>query len=695
MMLEDFKSIVYELIRPKQGAAFPIALDPAQQFDEERTDKAGIAQTLNAAFLIVVAGQNHPAAPSALGFLTRMAESPEWRDAAEFYLSGIEKTHHEIKTVCRLDKKFADRLKTVSAWLSNKENLIRRHEVTEYLWSVFFPEANFLRTHWIERSEELRKKRTVAITQLNETVITDPAREILFTSNVLLTIPRASQAVEALPVSEDLRRTLRLAKSEPQIYWYDHPIQIGVAPEKNEVLYGLRGLEDALEFERTRGNAPNDAKLTCLLSVSVTHPSLQTIARRYIEEELTKIGGLHSIDVYVFSEADTRRLVDEILAPAVVHYLGSAESQELLTPFGVDGEYGRHYSFLKAIAAFWQIVMEPEIKATFKIDLDQVFPQEELVEQAGASAFEHFTTPLWGAQGFDSEGRPIELGLIAGALVNEGDIGKSLFTPDVCQPNRELFPDEHVFFSMLPQALSTEAEMMTRYSALALDGKKTCIQRVHVTGGTNGILISSLRHHRPFTPSFFGRAEDQAYIFSVYPNPGVKLAYVHKDGLIMRHDKNAFAQEAIQSAHIGKLLGDYVRILFFSGYGSVLDHNISRLKDSFDPFTGCFVSKIPATVVYLRFALKAASFFAEGQDEQGLEFISQGAKRIATALQFVQGKDSPLKRQYVTERRGWDLYYDTLSALENALTENDHFALDLRQKAKLIIGECSVHARGQ
>jgi hypothetical protein len=96
----------------------------------------------------------------------------------------------------------------------------------------------------------------------------------------------------------------------------------------------------------------------------------------------------------------------------------------------------------------------------------------------------------------------------------------------------------------------------------------------------------------------------------------------------------------------------------------------------------------------LRFALKAASFFSEGQDEQGLEFISHGAKRIATALEFVQGEDSPLKHQYVKERRGWDLYYDTLSAFENALSENDDFALDLRQKAKLIIGECSVLAKG-
>ncbi|MBW2566682.1 MAG: hypothetical protein JRE24_07335, partial [Deltaproteobacteria bacterium] len=50
---------------------------------------------------------------------------------------------------------------------------------------------------------------------------------------------------------------------------------------------------------------------------------------------------------------------------------------------------------------------------------------------------------------------------------------------------------------------------------------------------------------------------------------------------------------------------------------------------------------------------------------------------------------------YVKERRGWDLYYDTLSVLEDALNENDPFALDLRHQAKLIIGECSVHARGQ
>jgi len=362
----------------------------------------------------------------------------------------------------------------------------------------------------------------------------------------------------------------------------------------------------------------------------------------------------------------------------------------MLEMFGVDGEYGRHYSFLKAISAFWNILIDPEIKATFKIDLDQVFPQKELVEQSKASAFEHFKTALWGAHGVDSEGRPIELGMIAGALVNERDIDKGLLIPDVEFPNHTLTPEERIFFSALPQALSTEAEMMTHYCTDGLDGEKTCIQRIHVTGGTNGILVGSLLRHRPFTPSFIGRAEDQAYILSVLSNPGEKLAYVHKDGLVMRHDKAAFAQEAIKAASSGKLVGDYVRILFFSEYARVLSNDISSLKQTVDPFTGCFISMIPTTIVFLRFCLKAGSFFAAGEDDQGVDFVTMGAPRIRNALNFVAGNDSLLRQGYNRERLGWNLYYDVLAEVEEAIRRNDPFALELLRKAEEIIRQCLI-----
>jgi len=184
--------------------------------------------------------------------------------------------------------------------------------------------------------------------------------------------------------------------SEPKVFSYDHPIRVGVDPEKTEVLYGLRGLETALEFERDRGTMSCDAKPVCVLSVSVTHRGLRNIAKTFLEELFSQSEGLKNIDVYVLTEADSQHIVDEILAPAAKHYLSCKDKEELLGVFGVDGEYGRHYSFLKAIAAFWSIFIRPKIKATFKIDLDQVLPQKELVEQTGNSAFVTLTNTPFG-----------------------------------------------------------------------------------------------------------------------------------------------------------------------------------------------------------------------------------------------------------------------------------------------------------
>jgi len=689
-MIEQFKSIVCALIQPNREKDTFSIFDPTDQLDEERTDSAGIAQALNAAFLITLAGSMHPALEQAERLLARMVNSSEWADVAMFYLNGTRLVHQEIQRACRQDPIFKDRVRTLFEWVSNKENLKNTGETVEKIWSVFFPEGTGIQANKQERIQALREKRTVTITELNTAPITDPARQILFTSNVLLTSSPSSKCPDDLPLRDDLKKKLLEATSEPQLYWYDHPIRVGVALEKNEVIYGLRGLEEALGFERDRGTMSRDGKAICVLSVSTTHRGLQDIAKGYLEKELLRSGSLNNIDVYVFTEVDTWRIIDEILAPAALHYLRREDARELLTAFGVDGDYGRHYSFLKAIAAFWSVLIQPEIRATFKIDLDQVFPQGELVEQTGASAFEHLKTPLWGAHCLDSKGEALELGMVAGALVNKRDIGRSLFTPDVRFPDRALSPDEYIFFSALPQALSTEAEMMTLYGRGKPDGKRTCIQRVHVTGGTNGILVDSLRRYRPFTPCFIGRAEDQAYILSVLPNPGTKIAYVHKDGLIMRHDKEALARGEIQPDLVAKLVGDYLRILYFSAYARALTDDVSSLKDVMDPFTGCFISKIPTTVVYLRFGLKAAWFFAVGEAEQGLEFLQNGSRRLHRAIQELSREPNPLVGQVQKEREGWNLFYDILDMVERGITGGDSLALDFQKKARSLLEACKV-----
>ena len=689
-MPKSFESTMYLLLGPSNGDnAFSI-LDPTPCFDMGRDDPVGQAQTLNGAFLIALAGSKHPLFEQAMDFLKQMLESPQWGEVARFFLNGIDLIHEEVDHICEKDHTFATRLNALSQYLSNNDIRTNHREKEEQIWSVFFPEANNIWENKDQSIQDLRSKRMVTIKALNASPIKDPAREILFTSNVLLTIPSESVSLDQTDLSDHLKSKLSEISEESQIYWYDHPIQIGVPSDQNEILYGLKGLEEAFAFERECGHIGPDSKPICVLSVSVTHKGLHGIAKNYLEEILKHASRIKDMDLYVFTEEDTWRIVNEILEPAVWQYLSKEDGEQFFEIFGVDGEYGRHYNFLKAIAVFWSVFIQSDKRATFKIDLDQVFPQRELKEQTDSTAFEHLMTPLWGGEGLDAQGRPLEMGMIAGALVNEKDIHQSLFTPDVPFPNRDLFPYEYFFYSTLPQALSTEAEMMARYNNQDLDGQQKCIQRYHVTGGTNGIMIDSLRRLRPFTPSFIGRAEDQAYILSVLLNEGRRLAYVHKDGLIMRHDKEAFAQEAIQSAHIGKLLGDYIRVLYFSAYSKVLDESASTIKEEVDPFTGCFISKIPITIVYLRFGLQAASLFFQGKHEQGIEFIQTGVRRLQETLDFVKDKKGNIQRQFQRERFGWDLYYDVLSAVEDGLRNNDSFAQDLKKKALDIIEQCKI-----
>jgi len=673
------------------GRPGPAAVDAQAQLLEGACDESGRARRLNAAFLIALCGPGHAAASRAREVLDRLQRDPDWRGVAQHYLEGLSRVRMEVQRACDEAPGFLERLRDAAAWASGPDAGRDPWETAERTWAVFFPEAAGVRGREEKRIRDLRGARTVRIDSPNPAPLDDPGRQVLFTANVLLTIPPAESLNREGALPDDLRRRLEPVLGEPQKTWYDHPIPIGTPPESNEILYGLRGLDEAMAFEKRRGTFAPDRRAVCLLSVSVTHDGLQRLARDYIRDEIRRFGGFEHLHVFAFTESDTRRLGEEVLQPAADRYLGGVHpGAGFPEVFGVDGEYGRHYTFLKAVAPLWQLLVDPSVRATFKIDLDQVFPQERLVAETGASALEHLTSPLWGAAGKDARGRPVELGLLAGALVNEGDIHKGLFTPDVRFPVHPPSGEELVFHSALPQALSTEAEMMVRYGPHTPDGGKTCIQRVHVTGGTTGVLVDALRRHRPFTPSFIGRAEDQAFLLSSLAGDAPLPAYLHEPGLIMRHDKASFAADAVRSAHLSKLIGDDVRILLFSAYARALADPVSSLKETLDPFTGGFISRIPETVVHLRSALRAASRFSSGRTEEGLRLVREGAQRIAGTLAFTGGEESPLERACDRERRGWNLYYDVLDALESALENGDGEAKKLRGRTRGIIQQCAI-----
>jgi hypothetical protein len=237
--------------------------------------------------------------------------------------------------------------------------------------------------------------------------------------------------------------------------------------------------------------------------------------------------------------------------------------------------------------------------------------------------------------------------MIAGGLVNETDAHLGLFTPDVKAPtesNYAIF--EQLFCARWPQALSTEEEIVS---------KRTDLQRVHVTGGTNGITIEALYRFRPFTPTFIHRAEDQAFILSLLDHcvEGQSLVYSHQPGLIMRHDKDAFAGRAMEVAETGKVLGDIERVLLFSTYARHHSLGVEALKQKLYPFTGTFVSSTPVTLALLRFLLEG-SF-------KNAEYLDSGAIRLGKCINYCQNS---LEDEVTSNRKGWDEYYQSLQNTE-------------------------------
>jgi hypothetical protein len=694
-MYRRFEKIIGYLIGRDNDQKALSGINAGSLLRTEEKDEYATARNLVSAFLISLF-EEHPRYREAREYLTSMQQNPSCKETTEFLLKGLSLIFSEVSG---LDAKSSlwralDRLDQEM----EKGLLKPGRDTLDTVHSFFFPEGVSILKQPENMIRALRKKRIITLSRLNPDPIKNVAKEILFTSNILLTTPSLLKSVDPDPLIDSLllkeavRERLKKIIREEQIYWYDHPIQVGCDRNNNEVLYGLRELDRAFDIEIEQGTLPEKTKVNCVLSVSVTHKGLHEIAREYLEEELRSCADIRRLRIIMFTERDTRRLNEEVFLPAAKKFFRERDSSVLYEIFGVDGNYGRHYSFLKAVSAFWNVLIEPEIKGTFKIDLDQVFAQEELIKETGQSALEHFQTPLWGAEGLDSEGNRVELGMIAGTLVNRKDLEKSLFTPDFPFPSGEIGPEEWVFFSRLPQALSTEAEMMTRYTEKDLDGQGKCLQRIHVTGGTCGILVNSLRKYRPFTPSFIGRAEDQSYIMSVLfkEKDGSFLRYVHKDGLIMSHDKEIFTEEAIKSAKTGKTISDYARVLWFSHYAKILPWPVEKIKSVLDPFTGCFISQIPFTIVYLRLAFKAASLFQKNETEEGKVFLETGVAILGKIIGYLEQKPSPLIRQYRKEKEGWELYYDILDRIEQGLIKGDAFAGRLKKKAEALVEGCTI-----
>ncbi len=140
--------------------------------------------------------------------------------------------------------------------------------VAEAIWRAFFPQAVGIRGHEEERIAELRARRTVEIERLAPDPISDPAREVLFTSNVLLTVPDAATDIDALPYPADLRAAIRRLPRRAAALLVRPP-----HPDRRRARRQRVAVRPARAGCGHRGGGPA-GRVTCLLSVSVTHDGL-------------------------------------------------------------------------------------------------------------------------------------------------------------------------------------------------------------------------------------------------------------------------------------------------------------------------------------------------------------------------------------------------------------------------------------
>ena len=494
----------------------------------------------------------------------------------------------------------------------------------KHIWEIFCPEAFEASIKPEEVKDKILKKRKLIKINENQNFLKNPVKEILFLSNVLITTPSDFLSTN-IPL--EIKDELKNFKNVKQRFWYDHPIQLDALNYENEIIYGLENLDRAIAFEVKRGNINNTDKINLILSVSVTHIGLENIALKYIKTIIKKHLNLKFINVYLF---------DEYVCNNINSILFS-EGKDTENIMGVNGNYGRHYTFLKYILLIWNKIVDKDVRYSFKIDLDQVFDQEILLKTTGFSIFEIFKNQKnWGGTAIDYEGKKVDLGLLAGALVNKADISKSLFTPDVNRPiNNDLLKNpssKRIFCPEWPQSLSTEAELMYR-----LDN----IQRIHVTGGTTGITVDSLVKWAPFTPSFVNRAEDQAFVISSIKEAQY-LSHCHAKDLVMRHDKHAFAQKSIEMSKFGKEIGNLERILIFSYYMQIHDLGFEILKKHLWPFTSSFLTQYPEL-------LSGLIFLIDGS-HNGKDYVSLGSQRLFDTQIFCKTK---LEKQYNIEKLYW------------------------------------------
>ncbi len=203
--------------------------------DSYLSHDATLAQ-ISYSFLILLSGSENPFYKKTIKIWEKWQQTDTYADIISFYNVGLKLISQELNRSIEQHPGFAEQLKQAASSVGGETN--------ESVFDILFPLGTDARKpeSYQQEIETIRKTRIVKNIRVNPHPIKKPVQEILFTSNVLLTIPTIDHSV-SLDLPDSIKKHLAAINAEDQKYWYDHPTPVGVSADQNEILYGLRGLD--------------------------------------------------------------------------------------------------------------------------------------------------------------------------------------------------------------------------------------------------------------------------------------------------------------------------------------------------------------------------------------------------------------------------------------------------------------------
>ena len=186
MAKRPFQKIIGRLVGLSQEHKGLANINVYKQFRRQGNGRTVRWRRLNAAFLICLCGNKHPCYSEAMDLIENTKNDSNLGNVSNFFSYGSSKIFHELSHLAKQDSTFEIRLHRTASLLEKPPQHVDTGATLENIWGIFFPEGVDILKGITERVRALRNRRRIKITKLNSQALTDPGKQVLFTSNIAL-----------------------------------------------------------------------------------------------------------------------------------------------------------------------------------------------------------------------------------------------------------------------------------------------------------------------------------------------------------------------------------------------------------------------------------------------------------------------------------------------------------------------------